>query len=95
VHFQKPKITCKPSSQAFFATRPAPSMTLGFDVFVQLVIAEMTTLPCLSSAGCPLNENFATLSCSSFGTAKPWKKQKAHNYRHKKQTNNKKKKHNQ
>lgn len=63
--------TCRPSSQAFFATRPAPSMTLGFDVLVQLVIAAITTLPCLSSAGCPWNENFATLSCVSLGTAKP------------------------
>lgn len=64
-------LTCKPNSQAFLATKPAPSMTLGFEVFVQLVMAAMTTLPCLSSAGCPLNENFATLSCDSFGTAKP------------------------
>lgn len=64
-------LTCKPSSQAFFATRAAPNMTLGFDVFVQLVIAAITTLPCLSSAGCPWNENSATLSCTSFGTAKP------------------------
>jgi hypothetical protein len=38
---------------------------------VQLVIAAITTLPCFSSAGCPWNENFATLSCASFGTAKP------------------------
>lgn len=67
-----PSLTCRPSSQAFLATRPAPSMTLGFDVFVQLVIAAITTLPCLSSAGCPWNENFATLSCASFGTAKPY-----------------------
>jgi hypothetical protein len=34
-----------PSSTAFFASRPAPIMTLGFDVFVQLVIAAMTTDP--------------------------------------------------
>lgn len=64
-------LTCKPNWQAFLATKPAPSMTLGFEVFVQLVMAAMTTLPCLSSAGCPLNENFATLSWNSFGTAKP------------------------
>jgi hypothetical protein len=69
-------------------------MTLGFDVFVQLVIAEMTTLPCLSSDGSPWNENFATLSCSSFGSSKPWKKQKTHNYRYKKKINLKKKKKN-
>ena len=35
-----------PFSTAFFATRPAPIITLGFDVFVQLVIAAMTTEPC-------------------------------------------------
>ena len=34
-----------PRSTAFFATRPAPIITLGFDVFVQLVIAAMTTAP--------------------------------------------------
>ena len=31
----------RPRSNAFFATRPAPIMTLGFDVLVQLVIAAM------------------------------------------------------
>ena len=69
--YWEPIPTSKPSSQAFFATRPAPSMTLGFDVFVQLVMAAMTTLPCLSSACCPWNVNLATLSCSSLGTPKP------------------------
>src|SRR3954453_15213431 len=39
----------RPRSNAFLATRPAPIMTLGFDVFVQLVIAAMTTAPCWSS----------------------------------------------
>src|SRR5688572_26091660 len=34
-----------PFSTAFFAIRPAPTMTLGFDVLVQLVIAAMTTAP--------------------------------------------------
>ena len=34
-----------PRSTAFFATRPAPIITLGFDVFVQLVIAAITTAP--------------------------------------------------
>lgn len=64
-------LTCRPSSDAFLATRAAPSITLGLDVFVQLVIAAITTLPCLSSAGCPWKENLATLSCTSFGTANP------------------------
>ena len=57
--------------RSLFCSRPAPSMTLGFDVLLQLVIAAITTLPCLSSAGCPWNENFATFSCSSFGIANP------------------------
>ena len=35
----------RPRSTAFFATRPAPIMTLGFEVFVQLVIAAITTAP--------------------------------------------------
>lgn len=65
------ELTCRPSSEAFLATRAAPSITLGLDVFVQLVIAAITTLPCLSSAGCPWKENLATLSCTSFGTANP------------------------
>ena len=34
-----------PRSAAFLATSPAASMTLGFDVFVQLVIAAMTIKP--------------------------------------------------
>src|ERR1041385_6295363 len=34
-----------PFSTAFFASRPAPIITLGFDVLVQLVIAAMTTAP--------------------------------------------------
>ena len=38
-----------PRSTAFFASSPAPSMTCGFDVFVQLVIAAMTTAPWSSS----------------------------------------------
>ena len=35
----------RPRSTAFFASRPAPIITLGFDVFVQLVIAAITTAP--------------------------------------------------
>src|SRR5205814_7124166 len=34
-----------PRSMAFFATSPAPIITLGFDVLVQLVIAAITTAP--------------------------------------------------
>jgi len=40
---------CRPRSTAFFASRPAPTITCGFDVFVQLVIAAITTEPCSSA----------------------------------------------
>src|SRR5512133_337169 len=36
-----------PLSTAFFASSPAAIITLGFDVFVQLVIAAITTDPSL------------------------------------------------
>src|SRR3954470_13214091 len=39
----------RPRSNAFLATRPAPIITLGFDVLVQLVIAAITTAPCSSA----------------------------------------------
>ena len=32
-----------PFSKAFLAINPAPTITLGFEVFVQLVIAAITT----------------------------------------------------
>src|SRR5436189_3879508 len=35
----------RPRWTAFRASRPAPIMTLGFDVFVQLVMAAITTAP--------------------------------------------------
>ena len=38
----------RPRSTARLARRPAPTITAGFDVFVQLVIAAMTTAPCSS-----------------------------------------------
>jgi hypothetical protein len=34
-----------PRSNAFFASSPAPIITLGFEVLVQLVIAAITTAP--------------------------------------------------
>src|SRR4051812_17026005 len=37
-----------PRAWAFFATRPAASMTEGLLVLVQLVMAAITTAPCLS-----------------------------------------------
>ena len=38
-------LTSRPRSTAFLASRPAPIITDGFDVFVQLVIAAITTRP--------------------------------------------------
>src|SRR5205085_7843645 len=38
-------LTVSPRATAAFASRPAPSSTDGFDVFVQLVIAAITTAP--------------------------------------------------
>ena len=37
----------RPFSTAFFASRPAAIITVGFDVLVQLVIAAITTAPCI------------------------------------------------
>src|SRR5215510_14980826 len=48
-----------PRSTAFFATSPAAIITLGFDVFVQLVIAAMTTEPCSSSVATAVAEALA------------------------------------
>ena len=39
----------RPRSTAFLARSPAATITDGFDVFVQLVIAAITTEPCPSS----------------------------------------------
>ena len=41
-------LTSNPRSTAFFAKRPAPTITLGLLVLVQEVMAAMTTLPCVS-----------------------------------------------
>jgi hypothetical protein len=38
-------LTVRPFSTAFFASNPAASMTLGFEVFVHEVIAAINTSP--------------------------------------------------
>ena len=43
-------LTLRPRSTAFCASRPAATITEGFDVFVQLVIAAITTHPSSSVA---------------------------------------------
>src|SRR4029079_5951095 len=42
-------LVASPRATALRASRPAPSMTDGFDVFVQLVMAAITTDPCRSA----------------------------------------------
>ena len=57
-----------PSSMAFFATRPAAIMTLGFDVLVQEVIAAITTAPWLMVCSSP---SIVTVACvrAAYGRA--------------------------
>src|SRR5687768_8723314 len=47
-------LTFKPFSRAFLASNPAPTITDGFDVLVQDVIAAMTTAPCFIFISLPL-----------------------------------------
>ena len=49
----------RPRSTAFFASSAAPSITCGFEVFVQLVIAAITTEPSCSSTSSPSSSAFA------------------------------------
>ena len=44
-------LVLSPRSTAFLASRPAATITEGFDVLVQLVIAAITTEPCVIGAG--------------------------------------------
>jgi hypothetical protein len=43
----------RPFSTAFLASSPAPTSTVGFDVFVHDVIEAITTEPCPISEGAP------------------------------------------
>ncbi len=58
-----------PRSTAFLATRPAPIMTDGFDVLVQLVMAAITTAPSCSvmsaPSSCPLTTGGASGSAAA------------------------------
>src|SRR5213592_490423 len=58
-----------PRSTAFFASSPAPIITLGFDVFVQLVIAAITTEPCSSAV--PMDGTSATAAAAPPVAAEP------------------------
>src|SRR5438270_1424658 len=46
-------LRCRPRSTAFFASKPAPTMTNGLDVFVQDVMAATTTAPWSISTSSP------------------------------------------
>ncbi len=48
-------LTVSPRSTAFFARSPAPTITLGLEVFVQLVMAAITTSPSVRSTFFPLS----------------------------------------
>src|SRR5688500_16665196 len=63
----------RPRSTAFFASRPAPSITDGFDVFVQLVIAAITTEPWSSSNSVPSSRVTAAASQGGSATAVWWR----------------------
>ena len=52
-----------PRSTAFFADRPAATITDGFDVFVQLVIAAITTAPSRSVNSCPSTQRTLGRRC--------------------------------
>ena len=57
----------RPRSTAFLASRPAPSITDGFEVFVQLVIAAITTEPWPSSNSLP--SSVLTTACAGSASA--------------------------
>jgi hypothetical protein len=59
----------RPRSTAFFASRAAPSITCGFEVFVQLVIAAITTEPSCSSISSPSSSAFAVCRCGRVAVA--------------------------
>src|SRR3990172_5883549 len=61
--------TVSPRATAFFASRPAATITDGFDVLVQLVIAAITTEPCRSVSRSWLNSTWTFFGLGSTATA--------------------------
>src|SRR3954466_14721306 len=55
-------LLARPRSTAFLASRPAPTITNGFDVFVHDVIAATTTAPWSSSYSAPSSSVTRTAS---------------------------------
>src|SRR5918997_2453116 len=58
-----------PRSTAFLASSPAPIITDGFDVFVQDVIAAMTTDPSETLARIPPKSTSALFAAKTLGAA--------------------------
>ncbi len=63
--------TSSPRSTAFFASKPAPIITLGLLVLVQEVMAAMTTLPCVRSKRVPACSTGTSMPDCSGWTPKP------------------------
>ena len=60
---------CRPSASAFFATRPAATISAGLDVFVHDVIAEITTDPSPSCVPfCVLTPNASENERATWGS---------------------------
>ena len=62
---------------------PAPNITDGLLVLVQLVMAAMTIEPCFKVNSWPSNVNGTDMSSLSSGTAKPCKVRQAARLKHK------------
>ena len=58
-------LRARPRSTAFFASRPAATITGGFDVFVQVVIAAITTAPWSSRCVSPSSSTSTPVSACS------------------------------
>ena len=59
-------LALEPRSTAFFANSPAPTITVGLDVLVQLVIAAITTRPWSSCVSVPSSSVTVTGSAVAF-----------------------------
>src|SRR5437763_16074931 len=64
-------LTRSPRSTAFLASRPAPTITVGFEVFVQLVMAAITTDPSPTSVRVSPNSTSTARRAGATATAVP------------------------
>ena len=65
-------LVSSPRSTAFLARRPAPIMTDGLEVLVQLVIAAMTTAPSCRVMSQPSSTPFTTGGASGSSLSSGW-----------------------